>query len=151
MNILNIRIELNSIIRDVLKNLWAIFMAGLIAVMSIFIVTQGVYTPEYTAKSMVVVNAKHATSATISLFNISVDMSEVIARVLVEPSIQEAAAEILGEETFDGKLTSSVYAETNFVELSVTTDSPQKSYRLLTAVIEAFPQVSDSVSCSKSV
>ena len=145
MNILNIRIELHSILRDLLKNLWAIFMAGLIGIMSIFIVTQGVYTPEYTAKSMVVVNAKHATSATISLFNLSVEMTEVISRVLVEPSIQEKAIEILGEEEFDGKLKASVYAETNFIELSVTSDSPLKSYELLNAVVEAFPQVSDSV------
>jgi capsular exopolysaccharide synthesis family protein len=145
MNILNIRIELHSILRDLIKNVWAIFMAGLIAIMGIYVVTKGVYTPEYTAKSMLVVNAKHATSATISLFNLSVEMTDVISRVLIEPSVQEKAAEILGVEDFDGKLNSSVYADTNFIELTVTSDSPQKSYELLKAVVEAYPLVSDSV------
>ncbi len=145
MNILNVRIELHSILRDLIKNVWAIFMAGLIGIMGIYVVTRGVYTPEYTAKSMLVVNAKNTSSATISLFNISVEMTDVISRILIEPSVKDKAAELLGEEKFDGKLKSSVYAETNFLELSVTSDSPQKSYELLKAVIEAYPLVSDSV------
>ncbi len=145
MNILNTRIEFYSILRDLIKNAWAIFMAGLIAVMGIYVATRGIYTPEYTAEAMLVVNAKHASSGSYSLFNLSVEMSSVISRVLIEPTVKEKAAEILGKEEFDGKLKSSVYAETNFVVLAVTSDSPQKSYELLKAVIEAYPQVSDSV------
>ncbi len=145
MNILNTRIELYSIIRDLIKNAWVIFMAALIGFMGIYVATRGIYTPEYTANATLVVNAKSANSGTYSMFSLSLEMSEVISRVVVEPVVQKKAAELLGEESFDGKLESVVLTETNFVTLSVTSDSPQKSYELLKAVLEAYPQVSDSV------
>ena len=131
--------------RDLIKNAWAIFMAALIGFMGIYIATRSIYTPEYTANATLVVNAKSSSSGTYSLFNLSVEMSDVISRVIVEPAVKEKAAEILGKEEFDGKLKASVYATTNFITYSVTSDNPQKSYELLKAAIEAYPHISDSV------
>ena len=145
MNLLNIRIELYSIIKDLIKNAWVIFMAALIGFMGIYVATRSIYTPEYTANATLVVNAKSSTSGTYSLFSLSCEMSEVISRVIVEPVVRERAAEILNMEEFDGKLKSSVFPDTNFITLSVISDSPQKSYELLKAAIEAYPSVSDSV------
>ena len=145
MNILNTRIELYSIIRDLIKNAWAIFMAAVIGFMGIYVATKSVYTPEYTAKATLVVNAKGSTAGTYALFNISVEMSSIVSRVIVQPSVREKAAEILGVEEFDGELTAEVHKDTNFLSLYVTSDSPQKSYDLLKAAILAYPQISDSV------
>lgn len=144
MNILNTRIEFYSIIRDLIKNAWAIIMAAVIGFMGIYVVTRSVYTPEYTAKATLVVNAKSSTTGTYSLFNLSAEMATVVSRVIVQPSVREKAVEILEIEEFDGKLKSEVYEDTNFLSLSVTSDSPQKSYDLLRAAIEAYPQISDS-------
>lgn len=145
MNILNIRIEFYSILRDLIKNAWAIFMAALIGFMGIYVATRSFYVPEYTANATLVVNAKTATNGTSSMFTLSAEMSGVISRVIVEPSVRDKAAEILGREEFDGKLKAGVYSNTNFINLSVTSDSPQKSYELLKATIEAYPYISDSV------
>ncbi len=145
MNILNTRIELYSIIRDLIKNVWAIIMAVLIGLMGIYVATRSIYTPEYTAKATLVVNAKSSSSGAYSLFSLSTDMSSIISKVIVEPAVQQKAAELLEKEEFDGALNSSVIEGTNFISLSVTSDSPQKSYELLKAVIEAYPQVSDSI------
>ena len=144
MNILNTRIELYSIIRDLIKNAWAIIMAAVIGFMGIYVVTRSVYTPEYTAEATLVVNAKSSTTGTYSLFNLSAEMATVVSRVIVQPSVREKAAEILEIEEFDGKLKAEVHEDTNFLSLSVTSDSPQKSYDLLRAAIEAYPQISDS-------
>lgn len=145
MNLLNTRIELYSIIRDLIKNAWAIFMAALIGLMGIYVATRSIYTPEYTASATLVVNAKSSSAGTYSLFSLSAEMSNVISRVIVEPAVQEKAVALLGEKSFDGNLKASVVSDTNFMILSVTSDSPQKSHELLTAVINAYPQVSDSV------
>lgn len=144
MNILNTRIELYSIIRDLIKNAWAIIMAAVIGFMGIYVVTRSVYTPEYTAKATLVVNAKSSTTGTYSLFNLSAEMATVVSRVIVQPSVREKAVEILEIEEFDGKLKAEVHEDTNFLSLSVTSDSPQKSYDLLRAAMEAYPQISDS-------
>ena len=144
MNILNTRIELYSIIRDLIKNAWAIIMAAVIGFMGIYVVTRSVYTPEYTAKATLVVNAKSSTTGTYSLFNLSSEMATVVSRVIVQPSVCEKAAEILEIEEFDGKLKAEVHDGTNFLSLFVTSDSPQKAYDLLRAAIEAYPKISDS-------
>ncbi len=145
MKIFGIKIELFSIIRDLLKNAVIIIMAALIGLMGVFIASRSVYSPEYTANATVVVNAKNSTTGSYSLFSISVEMTDVISRVLVEPSIKNKACEILNVDSFDGTLSAAVNTGTNFITLSVTSDSPQKSYELLNAVIETYPQVSDSV------
>lgn len=145
MNIFDIRIEWHSIMRDLIKNAWAIFMAVLIGIMGIYIATRSIYTPEYTSSATLVVNAKSSATGSYSLFSVSVEMTDIISRVLVEPSVKDKANQILGSENFDGVLSADVYDGTNFVNLKVTSDSPQKSYDLLKAVLEAYPQVSDSV------
>ncbi len=145
MDIFKYKIELHSILRDLIKNAWVIFMAALIGLMGVFIATRSVYTPEYTASATLVVNAKSSSTGSYSLFSVSVEMTEIIARVLVEPSVKSKANEITGAESFDGKLEALVHDGTNFISLKVASGSPQKSYELLCAVIEAYPQISESV------
>lgn len=145
MNFTEIKIEWVSIIRDLVKNAWAIFLAALIGLMGVYVATRSIYTPEYTSSTTIVVSAKSATSGSYSLFSVSVEMADIISRVLVEPTVKEKACEIINAESFDGKLSATVHEGTNFVKLSVTSDSPQKSYDLLNAVLKAYPQVSDSI------
>ncbi len=143
MNLFNIRIEIYSIIRDLIKNIWVIFLAMLMGFMSIYIATQTFHTPEYTAKALIVVNARGTTGG--ALFNRSVEMTKVIARVIVDKSVKEKAIEKLGYDEFDGVLMADVETDTNFLNLIVRSDSPQKAYNLLVAVLESYPEVSDSV------
>ena len=87
MNLLNIRIEIYSIIRDLIKNIWVIFLAMLMGFMSIYIATRTFYTPEYTASALLVVNAKSSTTGTYSLFSRSIEMTKVVSRVIIDKSI----------------------------------------------------------------
>ena len=145
MKFTEIKIEWVSIIRDLLKNAVAIIMAALIGLMGVYVATRSIYTPEYTSSTTVVVSAKSATSGSYSLFSVSVEMADIISRVLVEPTVKDKACQIMELDEFDGKLSATVHTGTNFIKLSVTSDSPQKSYDLLNAVLNAYPQVSDSV------
>lgn len=145
MKFSEIKIEWVSILRDLLKNAWAIIMAALIGLMGMYVATRSIYTPEYTSSATVVVNAKSSSAGSYSLFSLSVDMAEVVSRVIVEPTVKEKACEIMGVDEFDAELSATVHTRTNFIKLSVTSDSPQKSYDYLKGVIEAYPQISDSV------
>lgn len=145
MNILNLRIELHSIVRDLFKNIWVIFLAVLIGFMSIYIATRSIYTPEYTATATVVVNAKGSTTGTYSLFSSSVEMTKVISRVIVNSAVKDKAVEKLEASEFDGTLKASILKNTNFIDISVKSDNPQKAYELLTAVLESYPEISDNV------
>ena len=146
MNFFNIRIEIYSIMRDLIKNIWVIFLAMLMGFMSIYIATQTFHTAEYTAKALIVVNAKSTASGSGYLFNHrSIEMTKVISRVIVDKSVKEKAMEKLGVDEFDGLLMAEVEKDTNFINLAVRSDTPQKAYNLLVAVLEAYPEVSDNV------
>ena len=68
-----ITLEWHSILKDVIRNAWIIVLAILIGLMGIFIVTNSVYSPEYTSTATIVVNAKGNSSS--SLYGVSVEMA----------------------------------------------------------------------------
>ena len=138
-----ITLEWHSIFKDVIKNAWVIFLAVLIGLMGVFIVTNSVYTPEYTSTATIVVSAKGPASS--SLYGVSTEMAEIFSKVFVDPTMKEMAAEHLERTTFDGSISAKVLTDTNFVELSVTSDSPQTSYELLTAVLDVYPSLSENI------
>lgn len=140
-----ISIEFYSILRDLIRNAWVVLLSVLIGLMGVYIASVQVFTPEYTSSATIVVNQKSVISENFSSFGMASEMSGIIAQVLVEPSVKVKAAEHAGKDYFNGNLTASTISDTNFIDIRVTSSSPQTSYELLTAVLEVYPQVSDKV------
>ena len=138
-----ITFEWHSILKDIAKNFWVVILSALIGLMGIFIVTSSVYTPEYTSTATIVVNAKGNSSS--SLYGVSVEMAEIFSKVFVDPTMKEKAAAHLGRESFNGSIEAKVLTDTNFVELKVTSDTPQAAYEHLKAVLEVYPDLSASI------
>lgn len=140
-----ISIEYYSVLRDLLRNIWVVLLCLLIGVMGIYIAEYSIYKPEYTSTATVVVNVKGSSSSTMSTYSVSSEMAEVFSNVFSEPTMEKEAAEYLGLEKFDGKITATVLTDTNFINISVVSDSPQKSYELLNAVLQVYPNISEEV------
>lgn len=136
--------EWHSVFKDVIKNLWVVVLSVLIGLMGIVVVTNSVYSPEYTSTATIVVNAKGG-STTGSLYGVSTEMAEIFSKVFVDPTMKEKAAQYLGRDDFNGTVNAKVLTDTNFVQLEVTSDSPQTSYELLSAVLEVYPDLSASI------
>lgn len=137
--------DLHSQLRDFKRNIWAIVLAGLIALMGTYIVSHSVYTPTYTSSATLVVRAKVGTSAAYTNLSVSSEMAKIFTEVFKQPSVGYLAAEFLGEESFDGQISASVLSETNLMRVSVTADDPEHAYQLLCAVLEIYPKVSSAV------
>ncbi len=145
MNKGKISIDYYSILRDLIKNFRVIILSLLIGAMGIYIVEGSVYKPEYTANATVVVNAKGSSSSTLSMYSVSAEMAEVFSKVFSGNTMKKAAAEHLGIEKFDGDVTANVLTDTNFIHISVVSDSPRESYEFLNAILEVYPDISDEV------
>lgn len=145
MNNKKITIELFSIIKDLIKNAWIVVLAVLVGYMGIYIVSHSIYKPEYTASATLVVNNRSVQAESISQFQAASEMAEVFSNVFTEPIIRHKAAAFAEKSGFNGKLTAAVLPDTNFLEVKVTSDSPQTSYELLSAVLEVYPEVSGKV------
>lgn len=141
-----ITIEWHSLIKDVIKNIWIVVLAALIGLMGIFIASHSVYKPEYTSSAMLVVNVGSGSNGnTFSNYTISGEMANVLTNIFVEPSMKTKAATFAGKDSFDGSVSASVLASTNFIEIKVTSDEPQNSYELLSAILEVYPEIAQNI------
>ncbi len=140
-----ITIEWYSLLKDIIRNIWVVILCALIGAMSFFLVTHAAYDPVYTASATLAVNGAGSSSGSYSSFNISNEKANVLVNIFTEPSIKEAAAEYLGVESFDGTVSATVLEQTNFIELKVTSNHPEKSYELLNAVIKSHHKVSNKI------
>lgn len=137
--------EWHSLFRDLLRNSWAVFMAGLIAFMGIYVGEQCICTPAYTSNTTLAVRVKNNASSTINNLATSADAAKAYASVFQGSSMQTLAAAHLGLERFPGSVTTAVTDEINLITLSVTANDPILSYQLLTAILEVYPQFSEAI------
>lgn len=145
MNKGKISIDYYSILKDLLRNFWVVLLSIAIGAMGIYIAECSVYKPEYTSTATVVVNVKGSSANSSSSYNISSEMAVVFSKVFSEPAMKSAAAEYLGYEEFDGRVSAEVLTDTNFINISVVSDSPRKSYELLNAILQVYPTISEEV------
>ncbi len=141
-----ITIEWYSIVKDVIKNLWLVFLAVLIAFMGMFIVSHKVYEPAYTSTATLVVTPRGAsTGSSISKLSIANEMAEVLVNIFAEPAMKGKAVEYMQTDGFNGEIFAAVMPGTNFIELNVTSSNPQTAYDLLSAVLKVYPQISEEI------
>lgn len=137
--------EWHSLCRDLLRNCWAILMAGLIAFMGIYIGEQCVYMPSYTSSTTLAVRVKNSSTSAINSLATSADAAKAYASVFLGSSMQTLAADHLGLEKFPGTVKASVTSDINLVTLSVAAEDPILAYQLLTAILEVYPQISEAI------
>ena len=140
-----ITIEFYSLINDVIKNIWVVFLCALIGAMSFFLITHASYNPMYTSTATLTVLNSSTVTASYSTYTISTEKANVLVNVFTEPTIKECAAEYLGVDRFEGSISARVLDQTNFIELRVTSNHPEKAYQLLNAVIKSHHKVSNKI------
>lgn len=140
-----ITIEMHSLLKDVIRNIWVVILCGLIGFMGLYVVTHSAYDPVYTASATLVVNATSSGTGSYASLTTSNEKANVLVNIFTEPSVKECAAEYLGVESFDGSVSASVMESTNFIDLRVTSNHPEKSYNLLNAVINSHHKVSNKI------
>ncbi len=143
-----ITIELHSLVKDIVKNIWTVILAALIGAMGVYIVAHKVYEPQYTSSATLAVNA---TSNSLSSISVSSDVANVITTVFTQPILREKAAAHLGESSFKGTVSASVISNTNFIKLQVTANNPQTAYRMLSAVIDVYPDLTRKIFSNSSI
>lgn len=141
----SIHFEPYSLLRDIVLNFWVVILAALIGFMSVNIWNQSMYTPMYTSTATLIVNIKNSASYSYTNLSSSSEMAKIYTEVFKQQTMKEYAAEHLGEDRFVGSVSASVLNNTNIFTVSVTTSSPETSYRELCAILEVYPQISESV------
>lgn len=140
-----ITIELHSLLKDVVMNFWVVILSVLVSTMGFYLVTHTLYEPVYTATATLSVINGRSNTASYSTYTVSTEQANVLVNVFTEPMVKEYAAKHLGVNKFDGKISARVLEQTNFIELNVSSDHPEKAYDLLNAVIKTHNNVSGKI------
>lgn len=140
-----ITFEWYSLLKDFILNCWLIVLAAIIGFSSVYVLEKSVYKPVYTSSATLMVQVKTGTYQAYTNLSASTEMATIFKEVFVQPSMKEKATEYLGKERFEGSLNASVLTNTNIITLSVTSDDPETAYYELKAVLEVYPQISESI------
>ncbi len=144
-SLFSITFEWNSLLKDIIRNSWAILLAALIAWLGISVFQKSVYTPSYTSNAVLVIRSKSGSAGAYSNLSASSEMATIFTKVFQQSSVKKLAAENLGLESFDGSVSAEVNGKTNLMNISVKSNDPELAFRLLTSVLEVYPEVSDAV------
>ncbi len=140
-----ITIELHSLLRDIVRNLWVVALCTLTGVLGFYAVTHAMYEPAYTSRATLSVLNGNSATASYSTYTVSAEQANVLVNIFTEPMVKEYAAAHLGIDSFDGTISATVLEQTNFIDLTVTSDHPEKAYHLLNAVIKTHHKVSNKI------
>lgn len=140
-----INFEWHSLLKDLIRNIWLVILAGVIAFLGIRVVENSGYTPTYTSSAVLVVRSKVGTTGVYSNLESSVEMAKIFTTVFKQSTMKKLAAENIGEKSFNGTIQADVTGTTNLLNISVSSKDPELSFRLLSSILEVYPDVSDTI------
>ncbi len=138
-------IEWYSVLKDILLNFWVLILAAIIGLSSTFVLEQILYKPAYTSSATLIVQVKTGTYQAYTNLSASSEMAVIFSEVFVQPSMKEKAAEHLQIDEFNGSLHATPLSNTNIINLSVSADDPETAYKEIQAVLDVYPQISDTI------
>lgn len=139
------KIDIYCIARDVFYDLW---VAILIAVSAAFLVYVGAkinYRPSYTSCTTFVVSAKGSSTGAYANLSKTNKMMDVFKSVMDSQVLKKKVTTKLKLDSFPGTVGIAVVPETNLLTMSVTSDSPEMSLRLLKNMLECYPEIGKNV------
>ena len=137
--------DIYNIFRDVLKNWWVVLFIALSAAFLSYIASAVSYSPTYTSNTTFVVSAKGSTTGAYANESQTQKLTDVFRAVLDSQILKKKVADSLEMDSFPGTVRIAVVPETNLLTVSVTSYSPEISFRLLNGILEHYPEVSKNV------
>ncbi len=136
-------LDLRSIIRDVIRNLWVIILAAVSAFLAVTGVYGLTYKPEYTSTATLAITVKGNNGGSYSSLYLTTEMAEIFGEVFQSTALRKKIADSMGVDFFEGDISVSLIEETNLMVLSVVSETPRDSYKIITSALENYDTVSD--------
>lgn len=140
------------LIKALIRNVWVIVACALIASMGASLFINYLHRPEYTATMTYAVTTKRTsyypgTSVTAAK-EVGAVISELLGNDMIIDRIKGYSDRLSG---FDGEMTASVVANSNFLVITATAADPESAFSALKALDALFPSLSDFLSSNSVV
>lgn len=133
-------IDYFTLLKDLLKNWWVILLAGAATYLAVSCLPYLGYKPMYTASSTMIVTGTVRSGNSFSTYS---GNAQSFVDILTDEYILQTVAEDMGLRKLDVEVRASVVSDTNLVSVSVRSDKPTISYRVLKGILEHYPDISE--------
>lgn len=139
------QLHIPLMIRDVIRNLWLVVMAGIIAAIGVFAYGNLLHTPQYTSEVTFAISPKSSASYVgfYSSLNTANEMAEVFKEVFSSDVLRRMIQEDLNDPTIAVSVTAQVQEGTNILSVTATSDTPAKAHAVMQSVLRNYGKVSD--------
>ncbi len=139
------QLHMPLIIRDLIRNIWLVILAGVIAVMGVVCYSKLLYKPEYTTTATFAISPRSNGSYVgfYTSLRTASEMAEVFNEVFSSNMLKRMVKEDLADPNQSFQISSSLKSGTNILEVSTTAADPLTSYAVMESVLDNYSQVSE--------
>ncbi len=130
------RLDLYSMLRDVVRNLWAIILAAAAVAMIVNMNVRSDFQSTYSTTATFVVTSKTSSNYAYSNLSAASSMADSFTNILNSRLLRKKVCEDLGISSFNARTSANVIQGTNLMTLQVTADSPWNTYRIIRSIMK---------------
>lgn len=140
------KLDLYSILRDTLRNLWTIVLGAVAVAMIVNMSVRADFRSTYTTTATFVVTSKTSSNYAYSNLSAASTMASSYSNILNSNLMKKKVCEDLGESTFRASASAKVINGTNLMTLRVTADTPENTYRTIRSIMHNMNMLTQFVS-----
>ena len=140
------KIDLYSMLRDALRNLWVILLGALAAALAVNMMVRAEFRSTYTTMATFAVTSKTASNRTYSNLSAASTMAASFTNILNSNLLKKEVCRDLGMDSFQATADASVIVGTNLLTLKVTADTPRNTYQIIRSIMSNISDLTQYVS-----
>ncbi len=129
------KLDLYSMLRDVLRNLWVILIGAIAVGMIVSMMVKSDFQNTYSTKTTFVVTSRTSSNYTYSNLSAASSMASSFSNILNSRLLQKKVCQDLGISSFNATTSAKVIQGTNLMTLQVTSDSPRNAYMIIRSIM----------------
>ena len=140
------RLDLFSILRDTLRNLWAIILGAVAVALIVNMTVRADFRNTYSTTATFVVTTKTSSNYAYTNLSAASTMANSFSNNLNSNLLKKKVCEDLGIDSFRATASAKVIKGTNLMTMTVTADSPENTYRTIRSIMTNMNTLTEYVS-----
>ena len=134
-------VEPFSLITDILRNIWAVFLGAAAVAMIVMMLVNSKMLVTYTSNATFAVMSKRTTGYAYNNLSATRSVATSFTSILNSDVMKKMVCEDVGLQSFDASANARVIGETNLLTLTVTSDSPEKTFKIIQSIMRLYPDL----------
>lgn len=140
-SVMELDIELFTLVQDIAKNIVYIILGGLAVAMLSYVLVSARYVPQYTTSTTFVVGSKGSNNSYSNLSS-AYTMATTFQKLLESTVMKEIICDEMKVEEIDATITAEVLEGTNLLVLTVTDDTAKDAIDIIRIIMENYSDLS---------